>query len=132
MWHSVSRIGYSPKRLRRRKLDAPRVTLTAEEVAEYAGRYGDPSQVFTLAEKCEGLEVSTELVSGPQAPILEIERAWLPVLRPAAAPPAAVAFLAEDMAVVNGSRVPFVRDAEGRVPWVSAGLRLVPRSDAEA
>ena len=41
-------------------------------------------------------------------------------------------FLAEDMAVVNGSRVPFVRDAEGRVQWVSAGLRLVPRVDAVA
>ena len=93
-------------------------------MAEHAGRYGDPSQVFTLAEKCEGLEVSTELVDQPGA--------WLPVLRPAPAPPAAVAFLAEDMAVVNGSRVPFVRDTEGRVPWVSAELRLVPRSDAEA
>ena len=93
-------------------------------MAEYAGRYGDPSQVFTLAEKCEGLEVSTELLDQPGA--------WLPVLRPAAAPPAAVAFLAEDMAVVNGSRVPFVRDAEGRVQWVSAGLRLVPRVDAVA
>jgi hypothetical protein len=65
MWHSLSRCGNSPKRLRRRNLDAPRVTLTAEEVAEYAGRYGDPSQVSTLAEKCEGLEVSTELVDQP-------------------------------------------------------------------
>jgi hypothetical protein len=102
----------------------PRVTLTAEEVAEYAGRYGDPSQVFTPAEKCEGLEVSAELLDQPGA--------WLPVLRPAAAPPAEVAFLAEDMAVVNGSQVPFVRDAEGRVQWVSAGLRLVPRVDAVA
>src|SRR5215204_2115094 len=50
----------------------------------------------------------------------------------AARPAAAVAFLAEDTAVVNGSRVPFVRDAEGRVQWVSAGLRLVPRVDAVA
>jgi hypothetical protein len=124
MWHSLSRCGYCPKWLRRRNLDAPRVTLTPEEVAEYAGRFGDPSQVFTPAEKCEGLEVSAELLDQPGA--------WLPVLRPAAAPPAEVAFLAEDMAVVNGSRVPFVRDAEGRVQWVSAGLRLVPRVDAVA
>jgi hypothetical protein len=61
----------------------PRVTLTAEEVAEYAGRYGDPSQVFTPAEKCEGLEVSAELLDQPGA--------WPPVLRPAAAPPSEVA-----------------------------------------
>jgi hypothetical protein len=31
------------------------------------------------------------------------------------------------MALVNGARVPFVRDASGRVQWVSAEVRLVPR-----
>jgi hypothetical protein len=33
------------------------------------------------------------------------------------------------MAVVNGARLPFVRDADGRVQWVASGLRLIPRAD---
>ena len=33
----------------------------------------------------------------------------------------------EDMALANEARVSFVRDASGRVRWVSSGLRLVPR-----
>jgi hypothetical protein len=37
-----------------------------------------------------------------------------------------------DMGVSNGARLPFVRDAEGRIGWVSLGLRLVPRDDGEA
>ena len=57
--------------------------------------------------------------------------AWQPAIRPPAAPPAPVAFLAEDMAVANGARLPFVRDAEGQVQWVTAGLRLMPRSRPE-
>jgi hypothetical protein len=36
-------------------------------------------------------------------------------------------FLAKDIALVNGARIPFVRDASGRVQWVSDGARLVPR-----
>ena len=36
-------------------------------------------------------------------------------------------FLAKDVALVNGVRLPFVRDASGRVQWVSSGARLVPR-----
>jgi hypothetical protein len=38
-----------------------------------------------------------------------------------------VTFLAKDMAMANGARLPFVRDASGRVRWVSSSLRLVPR-----
>jgi uncharacterized protein YjhX (UPF0386 family) len=38
-----------------------------------------------------------------------------------------VTFLAKDMALANGARVPFVRDASGRVQWVSNVARLVPR-----
>jgi hypothetical protein len=36
-------------------------------------------------------------------------------------------FLAKDMALANGVRILFVRDASGRVQWVSSGARLVPR-----
>jgi hypothetical protein len=38
-----------------------------------------------------------------------------------------VEFLAEDMAKVGPGLLPFVRDAEGSLEWVSYGLRLVPR-----
>ena len=58
-----------------------------------------------------------------------------PIVSPVAAPVTAgtpVAFLAKDMGVANGGRMPFVLDVEGRVVWVSAGLRLVPRVDADA
>jgi hypothetical protein len=52
---------------------------------------------------------------------------WQPAFQPAAAPPASISFLAKDMGVSNGARLPFVRDADGRVGWVSVGLRLIPR-----
>jgi hypothetical protein len=104
--------------------DAPTVTLPAEELAAYVGRYADPGVVITLAEKGEVLEGATEMIEQPGS--------WQPALWPPAAPPAPVAFLAKDMGVSNGARLPFVRDAEGRVQWVSAGLRLVPRVDADA
>ncbi len=100
--------------------DAPTVTLPPEEVAAYAGRYADPGMAVTFAEQGEGLEVSTEMLDQPGA--------WAPSIQPPTAPPAAVAFLAEDMAVAGRQRLPFVRDAEGRVQWVSVGLRLVPRA----
>ena len=37
--------------------------------------------------------------------------------------------LEKDVAVANRSRLPFVRDADGHVQWVSSGLRLIPRSE---
>ena len=100
-------------------VDAPVMTLTADELAEYAGRYANPSQILTIAAKGEGLEGSTELFDQPGS--------WQPAIWPPAAPSAPVTFLAKDLGVSNGGRLPFVRDAEGRVGWVSAGLRLVPR-----
>ncbi|MDQ3694778.1 MAG: beta-lactamase family protein [Chloroflexota bacterium] len=104
--------------------DAPTVTLPADEVADYAGRYADPGVVITLVEKGEGLEGSTAMIQQPLS--------WQPALLPPTAPPAPVTFLAKDIGVMNGARLPFVRDAEGRIGWVSSGLRLVPRVDVEA
>jgi CubicO group peptidase (beta-lactamase class C family) len=104
--------------------DAQTVTLPADEVAAYAGRYADPGQVFTFAEQGEGLDLSLEQIIQPGA--------LLPAIQPPPPPltPITVAFLAEDVAVINQQRMPFVRDADGRVQWVSSGLRLVPRVDA--
>ncbi len=104
--------------------EAPPVSLPADEVAAYAGRYADPSQVLTFAAQGDGLELSLELVDQPGA--------LLPALLPPTPPPAAVAFLARDMGVASGQRLPFARDAKGRVGWVSSGLRLVPRAAADA
>jgi Beta-lactamase len=104
--------------------DAPTVTVPAEELAEYAGQYADPSQVMTFTAKGEELEGSTVMIDHPGV--------YQPAILPPAAPPAPVTFLARDMAVVNGSRLPFVGDVAGRVQWVSSGLRLVPRVEADA
>ena len=99
--------------------DAPTVTLPADEVAAYAGRYADPGQVLTFAMKSEGPSSrssrSTSLGRGSRRS--SSDSTTVPV-----------AFLAEDMAVVNGVRLPFVRDPDGQVQWVSSGLRLVPAS----
>jgi CubicO group peptidase (beta-lactamase class C family) len=97
----------------------PTVDLTAEERSAYAGRYADPGMVVTFEEMRAGLEATTEMIVQPGS--------WQPAIRPPSAPPAPVAFLAKDMAVAGGSRVPFVRDADGHIRWVSVGLRLLPR-----
>ena len=99
---------------------APTVTLSADELAAYAGRYADPGQVFAFTRSGDGLTVTAELLIQPGS--------WLPAIQPPPAPATPVTFLAKDMAQVNGARLPFVRDASGRVQWVSAGLRLVPRA----
>ncbi len=104
--------------------DAPTVTLPTEELAEYAGRYADPGMIVTFTESGEGLEGSTEMVEQPGS--------WQPAFQPPAALPVSISFLAKDMGVSNGARLPFVRDEDGQVGWVSAGLRLVPRVEAEA
>lgn len=104
--------------------DAPTVNLPPEQVAEYAGRYADPGQVMTLVQADDGLELSIELLTQPDA--------WLPAINAPLPPTAPVAFLEEDVAVANQLRLPFVRDSEGRVGWVSSGLRLVPRVDEDA
>jgi CubicO group peptidase (beta-lactamase class C family) len=98
---------------------APTVTLSADDLTAYAGRYADPGEVLTFTRSGEGLTVTGELLIQPGS--------WQPAIQPPPAPAAPVTFLAKDMALANGARVPFVRDASGRVQWVSFGLRLVPR-----
>jgi CubicO group peptidase (beta-lactamase class C family) len=104
--------------------DAPTVDLLPAQVADYASRYADLGQALTFAQTDQGLELTIELIEQPGG--------WLAAINAPPPPPAAVAFLAEDMAVANGQRLPFVRDAEGRVGWVATGLRLLPRVDGDA
>ena len=98
---------------------AQTVTLSADDLTAYAGRYADPDEVLTFARSGDGLTVTKEDLIQPGS--------WQPAIQPPPAPAAPVTFLAKDMALANGARVPFVRDASGRVQWVSDGARLVPR-----
>jgi hypothetical protein len=71
----------------------------------YAGRYAVPGQVSTFTRSGDGLTVTTELRIQPGS--------WQSAIPAPPAPAARVRFLAKDIAVANGLRVPFVRDASG-------------------
>jgi Beta-lactamase len=98
---------------------ASAVTLSADDLAAYAGRYADPGEALTFTRCGDGLTGTAELLIQPGT--------WQPAIQPPPAQAASVTFLAEDMALANGARASFVRDASGRVRWISSGLRLVPR-----
>jgi hypothetical protein len=98
---------------------APTVTLSADDLTAYAGRYADLDEVLTVARSGDGLTVTKEQLIQPGS--------WQPAIQPPPGPATALTFLAKDIALVNGARMPFVRDASGRVQWVSSGARLVPR-----
>lgn len=100
--------------------DAAPIDLTPEQLAAYADRYADLGTSMSFTEQEGGMEVTIETIEQPGA--------WTPAIVPPAMPPLPVSFLAEDMAVVGPTRLPFVRDAEGNVGWVSYGLRLIPRA----
>ncbi|HEU5432779.1 MAG TPA: serine hydrolase, partial [Thermomicrobiales bacterium] len=102
--------------------DAPTVTMSADDLAAYAGRYADPGQAVTFVRSGDGLTLTVDLLDQPGS--------WQPAIQPPPAPATPVMFLAKDMGVAKGARLPFVRDASGRVQWVSFGLRLVPRAEA--
>ncbi len=101
-------------------------TCAPEQLAEYAGTYADPGQSYTLTQTDAGLELTIALIDQPGAwSQAQAINAPLP-------PTAAVAFLDTDMAVAGPQRLPFVRNAGGRVAWISSGLRLLPRVEEEA
>ena len=98
---------------------APTVTLSADDLTAYAGRYADLDEVLTFARSGDGLTITKEELIQPGS--------WQSAIQPPPGPAVPLTFLAKDIALVNGARVPFVRDASGLVQWVSSGLRLVPR-----
>jgi CubicO group peptidase (beta-lactamase class C family) len=104
--------------------DTPTVTRSPEHLAAYAGRYADPGLAVTFTPTAAGLERTAETTPQPGAYRAAIEP-------PPSPTPLPVTFLAEDMGVLAGQlRLPFVRNAAGRVSWVSEGLRLLPRVGA--
>jgi CubicO group peptidase (beta-lactamase class C family) len=101
--------------------DAPTVDLPPETLAEYVGQYGDNSSIYTIAEKDGVLEILGETIIEPGT--------WQPAIASLPAPPIALSFLAKDEAVAGGVlRIPFIRNADGNVGWISFGLRLIPRT----
>lgn len=102
--------------------DAPEATLATEELAEYVGSYGDPSATITIAPQGDGLELSVELHPQPGS--------WQPAIQSPPIPTTPLTFLAKDMSVNQGILIPFVRNADGEIKWISFGVRLAPRLDS--
>ena len=96
------------------------MALPEGQAADYAGSYTDPGKVLTLTPSDNGLTMTAQLQ--------HTDNSWEPAIGPPPPPPATVTFLSKDAALRDGMRIPFVRDAAGRVGWMSAGLRLVPRT----
>jgi hypothetical protein len=91
-------------------------------LADYAGRYQDPGLVMTFVPSNGGLETTVEP--------LDQKNSWQGAIGPSPPPPTSVVFLGKDMALSNGTRLPFVRDDAGSVGWVESGFRLVPHTGA--
>ena len=100
---------------------APTVTLSADDLTAYAGRYADLDEVLTFARSGDGLTVTKEQLIQPGS--------WQPAIQspPGPGPAVPLTFLAKDIALVNGARLPFVRDASGGC----SGFRTVRASCRE-
>jgi CubicO group peptidase (beta-lactamase class C family) len=97
----------------------PRLTLPPERMAEYEGRYGDPSVGLTVRLDGSQLLLSMEARTPPG------QIAVTPTMPPP--PTLPLDFIAEDVATLGSTRLPFVRRPDGSIGWVSLGLRLRPR-----
>lgn len=110
----LSRAGLAPA-------DTKPVTLPAAELDQYRGRFADPGTISDFTVRDGQLKVMTEIVEVPNS----MQAAIGP---PSMREPATIPFAARDAGLVGNALLPFVRDDAGRVGWVSAGLRLVPRA----
>lgn len=102
--------------------DASPLDVAEAELEEYAGRYANLDTTVEVTLQDDGLHVSSATSADPEV--------WQPVLPAPTAQPAQFALVEPDIAgIPGGPKLPFVRDADGRVGWLSAGLRLIPRAD---
>lgn len=118
---------FSERRLSRRaavSAVAPAADLPSTEMDPCVGHFADPGQALTVAKVGDGLEVTLQTIDRPGA--------FVSTLNPPPPPPLPVTFLARDAGIMAETRLPFVRDADGRVGWVSSDLRLLPRIDVKA
>ena len=99
----------------------PTVTFPASELATYSKRFADPGTVIDFSVRGDELVVLPKTIAIPKA------------MRPVTGPlpgtePVPVEFVTKDAVKVGDGLTPFVRDDAGRLGWISAGLRLVPRA----
>ena len=98
----------------------PSVTVPAEDLREYAGRYSAPDAAYVLRVGNGGLLLTAEQTIAAGQIMSSI------------APPVAhdvpVPFIAADLARIDTAVLPFVRKPNGRIGWIDVGLQLVPRT----
>jgi len=98
----------------------PEISLPADRLAEYVGRYRQPRLNMDVRSDGNRLLLSVELIEIPN----EVRRGSEP-------PPPAVdlplSFVGEDAALLGPMRLPFVRRPNGTVGWVANNLRLIPQ-----
>jgi CubicO group peptidase (beta-lactamase class C family) len=102
---------------------SPPAVVSAVDLDQYAGQYATPDATYDLNVVDGGLVLSYELHPHP-AQVQPKFVADVP-------PETPVELLAPDLALVTIAGLPmpliFVRNDNGEVGWVSAGLRLVPK-----
>lgn len=100
--------------------DAVPLEVAPTDLAAYAGVYANPDTSVTVTVDGEALRFASASTPGPNT--------WQPVLPAPVAQPGNLSLVAPDTAgTPGGPRVPFVRDADGQIRWISSGLRLLPR-----
>jgi hypothetical protein len=98
----------------------PTVTVPAEDLKEYAGRYSAPDAAYVLRAGNGGLLLTAEQTFVPGQIMSSIA--------PPVAHDAPVPFIAADLARIDTAVLPFVRKPNGSIGWIDVGLRLVPRT----
>jgi CubicO group peptidase (beta-lactamase class C family) len=105
---------------------SPPPVASPDELDQYTGQYGTPDATYRLNVMDGGLVLSYELHPHP-AQVQPRYVVDVPTVT-------AVQLVAPDLALATIAGLPlplvFVRDDEGEIGWVSAGLRLVPKVGA--
>ena len=96
----------------------PTVTVPAEDLAGYAGRYSAPGISYVLRAENNGLLLTAEQTFAPEQIMSSIA--------PSVVRDAPVHFIAHDLARIDTAMLPFVRTTNGSIGWIDLGLRLVP------
>jgi hypothetical protein len=96
----------------------PTVTVPAEDLAGYAGRYSAPGISYVLRAENNGLLLTAEQTFAPEQIMSSIA--------PSVVRDAPVHFIAHDLARIDTAMLPFVRKTNGSIGWIDLGLRLVP------
>lgn len=104
--------------------EPPVLTLAQDALADFTGRYRTTVGDYVVTTENGGLLLTIE----PSKELLEVD----PSIASQLPPPVPLGFVAKDRAVVQGdyipgSRVEFLRDADGAVEWMRFGGRITKR-----